>query len=554
MKIHLSLITLFQTESIFIRKNLNQKMIRKFQEICQDCQDCQDCQECQDCQDCQDCQYLKDFPQKKIRVLDSIENVFYLNYSVLSQEEISKEFFIENSNQDTTIETNHKRVYELKEIQNANQQNNVFDKILEGKYIKRPYYLQNYRPDDWTSFPANPNGMHIVDLYFHNTCSTSFEKFSKQQKICAKKFDEIPIKKYEFGYWYMFHNPNLETFRCNWESMVSQFDTRDWFRLSSCSGAVNLLEKNIDKIHLIEICRNKSQKAMALLQSINDCQDFHDYSEYTDYEKWEFLCENPFAGTILRENLTNLNWMSLSRNKSQEAMKIFEEYFYLCMLQNEYVIEESLSNLSRNEFAIPFLERNPAYIDWKELSKNPRASALLEKNIDKIDWLSLAVNPGAINLLEKNIEKFFITEIEKSCMDSSFDLFTDFDTEAYSNIEFKKKFWTNLCFNPNATRILSKHLDYIDIKQVLSYIQENGQNLCSVVIEHFQDNIKDWTPIMSNPNIVHILFPLDLEKMFLSTFHLHQELLAKVMCPERISKMSQAYNVSTSYYLSLYNF
>jgi hypothetical protein len=503
---------------------------------------CQYCQYDQDCkyeQTCQECFYheISSTP-KKMRV-DS-ENVFFEStLSVISQEEISKDYSSANLQTEKSDGKTSCQPVKL-HSSSTTKDHKSFDKILQGKLIKKPYYLHNHRPNDWTRFPANPSGNHIVDLYFDNNFT-----FSKLSTNFTKTCDESKItKKYEFGYWYMFNNPNLEIFRCNWESMISKNDTRDWFRLSSCPGAVHLLQKNVDKVHIVELCRNPSSEAIKLLKTIESDNHFHDYSDYSDHEKFEFLFENPCAGPMLRENLSKINWLSISRNKSQEAMNIVQEYFFMLMLENEHVTEESLSNLSENEFAISFLEQNPEYIDWKRLSKNPRAIDLLKENPEKIDWLNLAFNPGAIDLLEQNIDKFII----KNTVAVS-----ESDTDLYLEHQFIKRFWINLCFNPRATRILAKHLDCVDIEGISPFIEDLGHLLCSVVVENFQDFFKDWTHILTNPNIVHVLFPLDLEKIYLNSFYLHQELIAKVMCPKRISNLSKTYGISFAYYLELYN-
>lgn len=521
-------------------------MIRKLLcNYCQDCQDCQDCQECQDFQACKDCRYYEVSISKKNRVNepeDQGKSFFKTNFLVLTQEEFLKEFFIEHFQ---------------KKKSSVLEQNKVFERILDGKLIMRPYYLQNPRLNNLVQFPANPSGTHIVDLYFNNNPTFTIFPKSPLQKIESKKVPhELHLpKKYEFGYWYMFNNPNLEIFRCNWESMISEYDRRDWFRLSSCPGAVNLLKKNINKVHVMELCRNPSSEAMKLLKSIESYNDFHDYSYYSDHEKWEFLFENPFAEPILRENLSKINWLSLTRNKSKEAMNLVQEYFFLLMLQNEYVIEESLSNLSENEFAVSFLEQNSDYIDWTRLSKNPKAIHLLKENTEKIDWLNLALNPGAIDLLEENIDKFIIKKQLPQISVASDSDTSDLDADIYLEHRFIKRFWINLCFNPRATRILAKHLDSIDIEfeSVFPFIEDLGHQMCSVAVEHFQDSFKDWTPLLTNPNIVHVLFPLDLEKIYLNSFHLHQELIAKVMCPQRISNLSKTYGVPVVYYFALYN-
>lgn len=512
-------------------------MIRKL--LCNYCQDFQDFQDFQDCQEYQDYEFSS---CKKMRVKEpEPENSFFeTNILVLSQEEILKDFFTEHFQKQKSNRFQKTSVPE---------QNKVLERILESKLIKRPYYLQNHRLNNLTQFPANPSGTHIVDLYFSNNLTlTKFSQSLLQMKEVSRE-SHLPQKN-EFGYWYMFNNPNLEIFRCDWESMISEYDTRNWFRLSSCPGAVNLLKKNIEKVHVIELCRNPSSEAVKLLQSIKSYHDFHDYSYYSDNEKWEFLFENPFAEPIMRENLSKINWLSLTRNKSTEAMNLVEEYFFLLMLQNEYVIEESLSNLSENEFAVSFLEQNSDYIDWTRLSKNPKAIHLLKENPEKIDWLNLSLNPGAIDLLEENIDKFIIKKPPQTYLSDS-----DSDTDIHLKHRLIKRFWINLCFNPRATRILAKHLDSIDIEfeSVCPFIEDLGHQMCSVVVEHFQDSFIDWTPLLTNPNIVHVLFPLDLEKIYLNSFHLHQELIAKVMCPHRISNLSKTYGVPVVYYFALYN-
>jgi hypothetical protein len=92
----------------------------------------------------------------------------------------------------------------------------------------------------------------------------------------------------------------------------------------------------------------------------------------------------------------------------QDVIKIIASYItkHKMKLLN-WINKDKLDyiELSENQNAIDFLEKNKNYIYWYYLSGNPNAIHILEANPDKIDWIILSRNPNAIHLLKDNQDK-----------------------------------------------------------------------------------------------------------------------------------------------------
>ena len=147
----------------------------------------------------------------------------------------------------------------------------------------------------------------------------------------------------------------------------------DWTGLSKNPHAIQLLEKNPDKIDWNALSCNPSPLAIHLLEKYT-CTCSHKFN-------WARLSSNPHAIHILEKNFDKIHWDGLSANPSPFIVRLFEKY--------------SLHTLHSEK------------IDWYILSKNPSPAAihLLEQNIDKIHWCALFrnENPLALHLIEKRV-------------------------------------------------------------------------------------------------------------------------------------------------------
>ncbi len=149
----------------------------------------------------------------------------------------------------------------------------------------------------------------------------------------------------------------------------------NWTRLSSNPSAIDLLEKHPDRIDFQSLSSNPN--AVHLLKRNLDKVD------------WEWLSNNPGAISILKAYPHKIHWTYLSSNPNA----------YELIRNNLEKI--SWIVLSSNPCAVPILRCNMDKIHWGELSRNESEAAmdLLEEYPDKIHWPGLCRNPYAMRFL-----------------------------------------------------------------------------------------------------------------------------------------------------------
>jgi hypothetical protein len=156
----------------------------------------------------------------------------------------------------------------------------------------------------------------------------------------------------------------------------------------------------------------------------------------------------------------------------------------------EYIIDRRISwhNLSANPNpnVIPILEMNQDKIYWNYLSSNPNAIDLLKQNPDKINWWQLSKNPNAIDLLKQNLDRID---------------------------------WFNLSSNPNAIELLKQNPDKIR-----------------------------WDELSKNPNALDMLIKYDYNRMNQKNKEPAEELVSKVMHPERLQRMADVHGMEMDEY------
>ena len=125
---------------------------------------------------------------------------------------------------------------------------------------------------------------------------------------------------------------------------------------------------------------------------------------------------------------------------------------------------------------------------------------LLKTNISKIDWnnLSMNVNPEAIEMLKKNINKVD---------------------------------WSELSKNPNAIELLKENIDKVDWYRL-------SWNPNAIEILKANQNKIYWHCLSRNPNIIQ----LDYQQMTKNFEPFYQEIIAKVLHPDRILRYKELYN------------
>ena len=279
------------------------------------------------------------------------------------------------------------------------------DKLNVDYLSKNPnaiyYLLDKGLPIDyyWLTGNTNPIAMRLLEDEIYNDNSKIYIDWHELSK-----------------------NPSPEAIKI----LKDNRDIIKWDILSENTNpnAIKLIEKEIKKnpknISIIRLSTNETPEAINLLEKII----FNPNPIYVIewYHIWKNLSKNSKAVKILKDNRKNINWDSLSANKSTEAIELLEEE----------------------------LKVNPRHINWSALSGNPNQKAfeLLQANPHNIDWdaLSENTNPNAIDLLyRKMIVEHKLTESQYN------------DLKRLSKIR-----WDKISKNPNAIKLLKERIIYED--------------------------------------------------------------------------------------------
>ena len=133
-----------------------------------------------------------------------------------------------------------------------------------------------------------------------------------------------------------------------------------WGRFCANENAIELIEKNQDKINMVILSINAC--AMSILK-----KRFHEIN-------WKFFCQNynALSYLILDENLDKISWCHICYNKNPDIL--------------------------------PFWEKHLDKLKWTLISQNnnPSAIYLLKKYPQHIDWIHISINDGAIDIIKDN--------------------------------------------------------------------------------------------------------------------------------------------------------
>lgn len=208
----------------------------------------------------------------------------------------------------------------------------------------------------------------------------------------------------------------------------------------------------------------------------------------------------------------------------------------------------NLSQLSRNFYAVDYLENHPEKINWVDFAynTNPKTICIHTKNLDKIKWDNLSANQNAIHLLQKNEDKVNIDYL----------VYNKNQEHPFIQSFYKKK------------RICSYHKIQIKItieenKKIPSpYIWETSKE----IFEMNKDKINKFY-ISRNPNAINYLkqnqdiicwsefckndaiFELDYQKMKEKNKYLFEELLQEVLNPDRLIRIANMFQMGFYDYL-----
>jgi hypothetical protein len=199
--------------------------------------------------------------------------------------------------------------------------------------------------------------------------------------------------------------------------------------------------------------------------------------------EWSFLSRQPYAIHFLERHQDKIIWNELSSNPA--ALHLLR--------QNMEKINWNI--ISGNSGAIPLLEENINKINWKFASLNINAIHLLENNLDKdVDWKYISSNINAIPIIEKNMDKVNFDWLSPNI--NAVHLFDKYILELNIYTLIKNP-------NPNVIPILEKHLTtLLQIKRwnaitVWRYISRYPNAM--PIIEKNINNVH-WQALMSNTN------------------------------------------------------
>ena len=376
---------------------------------------------------------------------------------------------------------NFKPIYKIPSFINLNELEKYNPKAFWNKLSLNPNAIhileQNLDKVDWISLSRNSNAISMLKDIIKNNNNWSSLFYSKniinvlhtnKQKemnshMLSSKFYSNCTPKNSIWYCCILNNPI-------------------WYYLSGNPNAIELLEKNLDKVD------------------------------------WRALSSNPNAIDLLEKNLEKVNWDILSYSNSN-AISLLEK--------NLNKVDWSM--LSANPNAIHFLEQNLDKVDWYWLSGNPNAIHLLEQNLDKVDWNSILFrNPNAIHLLEQNLDK-----VNWSMLSSNPNAIPILEKNL-SHIN-----WNKLSSNPNAIHILEQNLDRVDWYSLLKCTINVNVNILSIIHKGYDlMTLHHKIHMLANPNI----FILDIEKMRTQCKPFCEELCKYVFSPRRVMRSIELFN------------
>ena len=166
-----------------------------------------------------------------------------------------------------------------------------------------------------------------------------------------------------------------------------------WKQLSTNPNAIDMLEKNLDKVDWSYIFYNPN--AIRITGVSNRANAFDNPKQSDDKKWWVWCFEHPYLFDIERRYDVDIG---------EYVIPIFDEQ-HLYDYKNIDYNSIDWQYLSYNPYAIELLEKNLDKVDWRILSGNRNAIRILEQNLDKIDWWQLSGNPNAIHLLQSNPNK-----------------------------------------------------------------------------------------------------------------------------------------------------
>ena len=197
---------------------------------------------------------------------------------------------------------------------------------------------ERYLLSNWWALAANPSMMPWLEELLAD--EANFDRISWTS--LSRNSEAVPwlkanLSKVSTTYVSMNENggelwPLLKPDELNWELLsmnpgagsflMENLKRIKWTKLSrnSSEEAINLLLENPEKIDWLNLCKNPHPAAMEIVEERLEKPPFPSMSMSWTHEgfsishTWGFLSMNPGALPILEQNLSKVNWRSLSLN------------------------------------------------------------------------------------------------------------------------------------------------------------------------------------------------------------------------------------------------
>lgn len=380
-----------------------------------------------------------------------------------------------------------------------------FDKdvssIISSFLVEKPYKIKD-------CFLIKNCMEYNYRKFIYNVTKNTSPYASRYIKDGLKYYMDEYSKNKQLNYWWPIVNSvyfSKESEKYTSEIFNNDVDSFVLNKIICNPAAINILEKNINKIDLNVLCENPHPDIVKLLEDNLDKVNISSLYKNKNAMSSEKICKyiidnykhvneilgcsndvivNEFLKIIVTDNntmtcnLDNIGWEILCKNTHPSIVKLIEKNFdVIFSLENNI---DCIVNLCINSSTIHIIEKNIDTIfnsiendEWIVfLCENPSAVHIIEKNINIINslhyydkkscWFKICKNThkNAIQLIEKNIN--IINSFEVEDREECFSIIC----ENSSAIEFIEKNldkidWNSLCRNPSAIHIIEKNLDKI---------------------------------------------------------------------------------------------
>ena len=203
-------------------------------------------------------------------------------------------------------------------------------------------------------------------------------------------------------YWYRISETTTDM-----KLLRDNLDSINWASLSANPNALELLQENIDKIYWYELSKNPG--AIPIIETNMDKVNIGE------------LCLNPNAVHLFeRFPVEMLDFYNIASNINATWLVIKnidyisncpDQFATICGILASIPTQEAVDFITENMWRGKinnnvwslYLNGQPhSHLIWTSLSKNPYAVPFLEKHTEYINWYHLYSNPNALHLIEEH--------------------------------------------------------------------------------------------------------------------------------------------------------